>query len=351
MIRNEKGQVIIFVAIMFMVLMFFFALVVDVAQLIQSRQRAQGAADFAALAGATVQAEGLNEIARLNQEIKEEYFRDLECMESNGPSDACPFPRIEGEYHGRLFEGETREEALFKALSHYSGYYNTPPPPDLGLIGRPEEQVYINFTYAEAAWVAARNVAYANGIYNAYIDAEIWAGHDSLEENEAILEEITAMEGDFIQDMTGLYSDDSYRLPPLSEEGNYLIRRMGPRMRFCLHYKVNGQWTYEHGLLTPEETKLWLERKNPEEEIGWTTHFCIWVSESSRKARMFGKGLLDIETPPLVALAQAVAEGGKIDFENIDNYYPSLVPVNISLEPPNRLSDFYTSEEIGRILH
>ena len=346
MIRNEKGQVIIFAAVMFMVLMFFFALVVNVTQLVQSRQRAQGAADFSALAGATVQAEGLNEIAGLNQQIKEQYSYDLACMEGSGPSDACPFHGTDEKEHGRVFRGTTRREALAEALIHYSEYYNTPPAEDLDIISRPDEQLYINSAYAEAAWIAARNVAFANGIYDAYIDAAIWAGHDSPEVNEAMLAEITDKKGDLILNMTGreFYDEEYSRLRNL--EDNY-VRRVGPRMRFCLNY--GSYW--EHGLVTPEEAQLWLEPGDYEEEQARTSHFCIWVAEGSKGAAMFGKNLLDIEIPPLIAIAQAAAEGGRIGFDNLSDYYPSLVPVNASLEPPNRLWDFYSDEEIARILH
>lgn len=344
--RNERGQVIIFVAVMFMVLMFFFALVANVAQSVQSRQRTQGAADFSALAGATVQAEGLNEIARLNDEIKGEYLYDLACMQGSGLPDACPFHGTDEHEHGRLFEGGTREEALSKARQHYSEYYNTPPPEDLGILSYSNEQVYINYAYAEAAWRAARIIAFTNGIYDAYIDAKVWEKYGSP--SEELLEEINLKKGDLIQDMTGLYSEGSYRLCNF-EDDDY-VRRLGPRMRFCLHYNQEPFW--EHGLLTPEEAQLWIERISPEEELGWTTHFCLQVTELSKQGAMFfGKGLLDIEIPPLAAVAQAVAEGGKIDFESSDDYYPSLVPVNTPLEPPNRLSEFYSDDEIARILH
>ena len=81
MAGRRRGQVTIFVALVMVALALFVMAVVNSAQLVALRIRLQNAADASALAGATVQASAMNNIAGLNKRIgrlwNAMYFR---CM-------------------------------------------------------------------------------------------------------------------------------------------------------------------------------------------------------------------------------------------------------------------------------
>ena len=64
--RDDDGQAIIFAALVFVVLVCFAAMVVDVGEVVTWRIRMQNAVDAAALACGTWQARGLNMLQVLN---------------------------------------------------------------------------------------------------------------------------------------------------------------------------------------------------------------------------------------------------------------------------------------------
>jgi len=64
--REEGGQAIIFAALVFVVLVCFVALVVDVGEAVSWRIQMQSAVDAAALACGTTQARGLNMLQMMN---------------------------------------------------------------------------------------------------------------------------------------------------------------------------------------------------------------------------------------------------------------------------------------------
>lgn len=72
-LRNEVGQMSIFVALLFQVLFVLFAMVVNIGMLVHDKINLQNAVDLGAYYGAQRQAEILNEIAHLNYQIRQDY--------------------------------------------------------------------------------------------------------------------------------------------------------------------------------------------------------------------------------------------------------------------------------------
>lgn len=72
-VRNERGQVAIFVALIFQVLFLFFAMVINVGLLVHHKINLQNAVDLAAYYGASKQAENLNVIAHTNYQIRQSW--------------------------------------------------------------------------------------------------------------------------------------------------------------------------------------------------------------------------------------------------------------------------------------
>jgi hypothetical protein len=72
-LRNSKGQVALFVALMFQVLFVFFAMIVNVGLLVHHKINLQNSVDLAAYYGAMKQAESLNAIAHVNYQIRQSW--------------------------------------------------------------------------------------------------------------------------------------------------------------------------------------------------------------------------------------------------------------------------------------
>lgn len=72
-IRNSRGQVAIFIALLFQVLFLFFAMIVNVGLLIHHKINLQNSVDLAAYYGAMKQAEVLNSIAHVNYQIRQSW--------------------------------------------------------------------------------------------------------------------------------------------------------------------------------------------------------------------------------------------------------------------------------------
>ena len=70
LIKDQKGQTTIFVALAMMVLVLFLAFMVNVGQMVHDKILTQSVADMIALSAANAQAVGLNEIADLNIEYR-----------------------------------------------------------------------------------------------------------------------------------------------------------------------------------------------------------------------------------------------------------------------------------------
>lgn len=72
-IRNTRGQVAIFIALMFQVLFLFFAMIVNVGLLVHHKINLQNSVDLAAYYGASKQAEVLNAISHVNYQIRQSW--------------------------------------------------------------------------------------------------------------------------------------------------------------------------------------------------------------------------------------------------------------------------------------
>lgn len=71
--NNQRGQVAIFVALIFQVLFVFFAMVVNIGLLVHHKINLQNSVDLAAYYGAMKQAEVLNAIAHINYQIRQSW--------------------------------------------------------------------------------------------------------------------------------------------------------------------------------------------------------------------------------------------------------------------------------------
>ena len=72
-IKNEKGQMAVFVALFFQVLFVFFAMIINMGLVIHDKINLQNAVDIAAYYGAAKQAEVLNQIAHINYQMRQNY--------------------------------------------------------------------------------------------------------------------------------------------------------------------------------------------------------------------------------------------------------------------------------------
>ncbi len=73
LLRNRKGQVAIFIALLFQVLFLFFAMIINVGLLVHHKINLQNSVDLAAYYGASKQAEVLNAIAHVNYQIRQSW--------------------------------------------------------------------------------------------------------------------------------------------------------------------------------------------------------------------------------------------------------------------------------------
>ncbi|WP_413289341.1 TadE/TadG family type IV pilus assembly protein [Bdellovibrio sp. HCB337] len=72
-IRNRRGQVAIFIALIFQVLFLFFAMIINVGLLVHHKINLQNSVDLAAYYGAMKQAESMNAIGHINYQIRQSW--------------------------------------------------------------------------------------------------------------------------------------------------------------------------------------------------------------------------------------------------------------------------------------
>lgn len=72
-LKNQQGQVALFVALIFQVLFVFFAMVINVGLLVHHKINLQNAVDMAAYYGASKQAENLNAIGHMNYQVRQSW--------------------------------------------------------------------------------------------------------------------------------------------------------------------------------------------------------------------------------------------------------------------------------------
>lgn len=73
MFKNERGQMAIFVALIFQILFVFFAMIINVGLIVHDKINLQNSVDLAAYYGAQKQAELLNSIAHTNYQIRQSW--------------------------------------------------------------------------------------------------------------------------------------------------------------------------------------------------------------------------------------------------------------------------------------
>ncbi|WP_374027802.1 Tad domain-containing protein [Bdellovibrio bacteriovorus] len=72
-LNNKRGQIALFVALIFQILFLFFAMVINVGLLVHHKINLQNSVDLAAYYGAMKQAEGMNVIAHTNYQIRQSW--------------------------------------------------------------------------------------------------------------------------------------------------------------------------------------------------------------------------------------------------------------------------------------
>ncbi|OFY98229.1 MAG: hypothetical protein A2070_09475 [Bdellovibrionales bacterium GWC1_52_8] len=94
--RGERGQASIFIGLMLMTFLLFFAFVVNTGMLVNAKINLQNAADLAAYSGAAQQARTLNQISFLNYEMRRAYKKFLFRYYVLGNMAQKSFPRSGG---------------------------------------------------------------------------------------------------------------------------------------------------------------------------------------------------------------------------------------------------------------
>lgn len=99
LIQNRKGQVAIFIALLFQVLFLFFAMIVNVGLLIHHKINLQNSVDLAAYYGAMKQAEVLNAIGHVNYQIRQSWkllnWRQRVLGSAGAGDPNAPYPRLQ----------------------------------------------------------------------------------------------------------------------------------------------------------------------------------------------------------------------------------------------------------------
>ena len=72
-LRNEKGQIAIFLVLVFQILFVFFAMSVNIGLVVYDKINLQNATDLAAYYAAEKQAEMLNQVGHINYQIRQAY--------------------------------------------------------------------------------------------------------------------------------------------------------------------------------------------------------------------------------------------------------------------------------------
>lgn len=123
-IRNRKGQVAIFIALIFQVLFLFFAMIINVGLLVHHKINLQNSADLAAYYGAMKQAEMMNAVGHVNYQIRQSWkllawrYRQLGTA---GDYNIHPYKKL-----SKTIEGDI-EGLPVGASASAQQYYDAPP--------------------------------------------------------------------------------------------------------------------------------------------------------------------------------------------------------------------------------
>lgn len=116
--QNQKGQVAIFVALIFQVIFIFFALLINVGLVVHHKINLQHSVDLAAYYGAMKQAESMNAIAHINFQLRQNW---------------------------KLFTWRYRVLGTFGFQKRQPGFGS--PPPDIHQVDFPFEQIGTEFRF------------------------------------------------------------------------------------------------------------------------------------------------------------------------------------------------------------
>lgn len=98
LIRNKRGQVAIFIALLFQVLFLFFAMIINVGLLVHHKINLQNSVDLAAYYGAMKQAEVLNAIGHVNYQIRQSWklltWRQRVLGSAGAGHPLAPYPKF-----------------------------------------------------------------------------------------------------------------------------------------------------------------------------------------------------------------------------------------------------------------
>jgi len=132
-LNNQKGQVALFVALIFQILFLFFAMVINVGLLVHHKINLQNAVDLAAYYGAMRQAEGMNVIAHTNYQIRQSWkllaWR-YRMLGSAGDFEVHPFDKRTGGNKGAIYDGiDSAAENFYEAPAFCITYVPFAPMP------------------------------------------------------------------------------------------------------------------------------------------------------------------------------------------------------------------------------
>ncbi|MNJ91196.1 hypothetical protein D3C87_88430 [compost metagenome] len=125
-LKNEKGQVALFIALIFQILFLFFAMVINVGLLVHHKINLQNSVDLAAYYGAMKQAENMNAIGHVNYQIRQSWkllswrYRAIGSAGdfNEHPYNKRGFPRLQG--------GDGEDTHLVYSQSQ-PDFYDAPP--------------------------------------------------------------------------------------------------------------------------------------------------------------------------------------------------------------------------------
>lgn len=135
-LANKKGQVALFIALIFQILFLFFAMVINVGLLIHHKINLQNSVDLAAYYGAMKQAENLNAVSHINYQIRQSWklltWR-YRMVGSAGEWEVHPFDKRNPNGPPRYGDEDnlgTRQTDFFDAPAFCAAYVPFKPMPE-----------------------------------------------------------------------------------------------------------------------------------------------------------------------------------------------------------------------------
>ncbi len=126
--KNNRGQIAIFIALIFQVLFVFFAMVINVGLLVHHKINLQNSADLAAYYGAAKQAEMLNAVAHMNYQIRQSWKLLSWRTRIIGTAGYGDHPRSEVEGASRLDDRDEEYASIPAMCVTYKPTWEQMPP-------------------------------------------------------------------------------------------------------------------------------------------------------------------------------------------------------------------------------